>query len=59
MNTRLISTILITGMPEVQMRHKNRSKESNNAKPDFIEASNQTKGKNHLDTIHSFIIRYK
>ncbi|XP_026330069.1 transmembrane protein 132B [Hyposmocoma kahamanoa] len=31
------------GMPDVQMRHKNRSKESNNAKPDFVEASNPNK----------------
>lgn len=39
-------------MPEVQMRHKNRSKESNNVKPDFVEASNQNKGKTHINTVH-------
>ncbi|XP_049867014.1 transmembrane protein 132E isoform X2 [Pectinophora gossypiella] len=31
------------GLPEVQMRHKNRSKESNH-KGDFVETSNQNKG---------------
>ncbi|XP_061712133.1 transmembrane protein 132E isoform X1 [Cydia pomonella] len=31
------------GLPEVQMRHKNRSKESN-VKGDFVEATNQNKG---------------
>lgn len=39
---KLISNYF-TGLPEVQMRHKNRSKESN-AKGDFVEASNQSKG---------------
>ncbi|XP_052737744.1 transmembrane protein 132E [Bicyclus anynana] len=32
------------GLPEVQMRHKNKNKESNNAKGDFVELSTQTKG---------------
>ncbi|KAJ2952848.1 hypothetical protein O0L34_g7213 [Tuta absoluta] len=31
------------GLPEVQMRHKNRSKESKEPKADFVETSNQTK----------------
>lgn len=32
---------MFTGLPEVQMRHKNRSKES---KGDFVEAANKNKG---------------
>ncbi|XP_045784546.1 transmembrane protein 132E [Maniola jurtina] len=32
------------GLPEVQMRHKNKNKESNNAKGDFVEPTTQTKG---------------
>ncbi|XP_039747216.1 transmembrane protein 132E [Pararge aegeria] len=32
------------GLPEVQMRHKNKNKESNNAKGDFVELTTQTKG---------------
>lgn len=35
---------MISGLPEVQMRHKNKSKESN-VKGDFVEAGNQNKGK--------------
>ncbi|KAI8435139.1 hypothetical protein MSG28_003516 [Choristoneura fumiferana] len=36
--------ICILGLPEVQMRHKNNSKESN-VKADFVEAGNQNKGR--------------
>lgn len=48
---------MISGLPEVQMRHKNKSKESN-VKGDFVEAGNQNKGKAIICSFRNKVIAW-